>query len=175
MTLPFPVQDDWYLDRRTMGNYLLLVESTYKTNPYHNSVHAADVAQTSNVIFTSADAILSMPSSSSSSHYCQTCGTIADSSSSAAAAGAAGAAGLTKPEKFSIIFSSAIHDLAHPGVNNAFLVKTRDTQAVIYNDRSVNENMHASMAFQLAASSPEVNIFANFPPKVYELVGVGAA
>jgi hypothetical protein len=28
-----------------------------------------------------------------------------------------------------------VHDLAHPGVNNAFLVRTRAPTAVTYNDR----------------------------------------
>eukprot|EP00775_Hariotina_reticulata_P002156 gene2156-2474_t len=75
---------------------------------------------------------------------------------------------LSKLEAFSIIFASAVHDLGHPGVNNAFLIKTRNEQAIIHNDRSVNENMHACLAFQLAFSSPELNIFENFSTTEFE-------
>lgn len=77
---------------------------------------------------------------------------------------------LSKLEAFSIIFASAVHDLGHPGVNNAFLIKTRNEQAIIHNDRSVNENMHACLAFQLAFSSPELNIFENFSTAEFEQV-----
>jgi hypothetical protein len=41
---------------------------------------------------------------------------------------------------------------------------------VTYNDRSVNENMHASLAFQYALQDPGLNIFANFSTEEYELV-----
>lgn len=78
--------------------------------------------------------------------------------------------GLRKIERFAIILASAIHDLGHPGVNNAFLVRTRDQQAVIYNDKSVNEMMHASLAFQIAQDNPEIDIFARFSQEEYELV-----
>jgi hypothetical protein len=44
-------------------------------------------------------------------------------------------AGLTRMERFCIIFASAVHDLGHPGLNNDFLVRSRDRQAIIYNDR----------------------------------------
>jgi hypothetical protein len=71
---------------------------------------------------------------------------------------------------FAVILAAAVHDLGHPGVNNAFLVRTRDPQALTYNDRSVNEMMHASLAFKLAADNPGLNIFARFSEAEYELV-----
>lgn len=78
--------------------------------------------------------------------------------------------GLTKLERFAVIISAAVHDMAHPGLNNDFLIKTRDKSAVIYNDRSVNENMHVSRAFQLALEHDELNIFENFSNEEYTTV-----
>jgi hypothetical protein len=67
--------------------------------------------------------------------------------------------GLTQLELFSVIVAAAVHDLAHPGVNNDFLVNSRAAAALTYNDRSVNENFHVSTAFSLAYSWPGANIF----------------
>lgn len=87
-----------------------------------------------------------------------------------AASGGSPGGGLAKLERFAIILASAVHDLGHPGVNNAFLVRSRDKHALTYNDRSVNENMHASLAFTLAAEEPGLNLFARFSPAEYEQV-----
>ena len=56
---------------------------------------------------------------------------------------------LTDLEKLCVILACAIHDVGHPGVNNDFLVKTGDPEALIYNDTSVNENMHVRVAFEI--------------------------
>ena len=52
-------------------------------------------------------------------------------------------------EIFSLLFASLVHDIGHKGVNNSFLVQTRDPLAIIYNDFSVLENMHAAKTFEL--------------------------
>jgi hypothetical protein len=41
-----------------------------------------------------------------------------------------------------LVISSLTHDIGHKGINNAFLVATRDPLATLYNDQSVLENMH---------------------------------
>ena len=56
---------------------------------------------------------------------------------------------LSDLEVFALIFASAIHDVDHPGVNNPYLVKSRDPMAILYNDTHVNENHHLAVAFQL--------------------------
>lgn len=133
-------QDGWRLDRARVAAYLATVEAMYKPNPYHNATHAADVTQTAGV------ALLALHR-----HLESRAGR-----------------GLDKLERFAIILSSAVHDLAHPGVNNSYLIRSRDRAALTYNDRSVNEMMHASLAFSVALDNDALNIFAAFPPDEYE-------
>ncbi len=40
-----------------------------------------------------------------------------------------------------MLIASVCHDLDHPGVNNKFLVATNSELALLYNDRSVLENV----------------------------------
>ena len=47
------------------------------------------------------------------------------------------------------LLSGAIHDINHDGVNNAFHVATSSNLAMMYNDKSVLESMHASTGLQL--------------------------
>ena len=54
-------------------------------------------------------------------------------------------------EVFILYFSAIIHDFDHPGVNNDFLIKTRDEIALKYNDNSVLENHHVSSALSVLA------------------------
>lgn len=56
---------------------------------------------------------------------------------------------LTDLEVAAMIFATCIHDVGHPGVSNDFLVNTRNETALVYNDVSVNENMHLATAFKI--------------------------
>lgn len=71
--------------------------------------------------------------------------------------------GLTDLELLCIILSCCIHDVGHYGVNNDFLVKTQHEWALVYNDTSVNENMHVRVAFEVL-QMPECNIFEGLSP-----------
>ena len=42
---------------------------------------------------------------------------------------------ITPVEKFALMVAALSHDLDHPGVNNAFLVNTKDKLATVYNER----------------------------------------
>lgn len=57
------------------------------------------------------------------------------------------------------LIAATIHDLDHPGRGNAFLINTRHSLALLYNDMSVLENHHAALAFQLTLKEPGMNIF----------------
>lgn len=78
---------------------------------------------------------------------------------------------LSKLELFSLIIASAVHDVEHPGVNNDFMINTRSTLALVYNDRSVNENSHVSLAFHIALKE-ENNIFDGLDPEEFRKVGL---
>jgi len=55
----------------------------------------------------------------------------------------------TSFEVYGMLLACTIHDYDHPGVNNAFLINSRDPLAVRYNDQSVLENHHAASGFGL--------------------------
>lgn len=57
------------------------------------------------------------------------------------------------------LISGLCHDIDHPGFNNNFLIVTSSPFAILYNDKSVLENHHAALTFQLL-QSPENDIFA---------------
>ena len=58
------------------------------------------------------------------------------------------------------LFAAAVHDVGHPGVTNQYLINTGSDLALLYNDNSVLENYHVSLAFKLA-QNPQRDIFWN--------------
>lgn len=69
---------------------------------------------------------------------------------------------LDNANKFSLIFSALCHDLEHPGTNNIFQVNTESNLAIRYNDVSVLENHHCSLAF-ITLREADTNIFGSIP------------
>jgi hypothetical protein len=57
----------------------------------------------------------------------------------------------------------AVHDVGHPGVNNAFHVNTQSALALTYSDQSVNEYMHCAQTWRILAKDPDnfMKIFLN--------------
>ncbi|CEM27371.1 unnamed protein product [Vitrella brassicaformis CCMP3155] len=51
--------------------------------------------------------------------------------------------------QLSLLLSALCHDVGHVGRNNAFLIAASSELAIIYNDKSPLENMHASTTFKL--------------------------
>ncbi|KAG2200141.1 hypothetical protein INT47_012422, partial [Mucor saturninus] len=99
-------------------------------NPYHNFAHAIDVlqciyfflCQMGLLPFADGSPLLSNPKSY---HI------------------------LRPRDIFALLIAAIGHDIAHPGVNNAFLINTSAPLALLYNDNSVLESFHAMTLFQL--------------------------
>jgi len=58
-----------------------------------------------------------------------------------------------------IVYLSIIFGYFHAGVTNDFLIKTSSPLAIFYNDSSVLENYHCSVAF-LLLQQEDSNIFS---------------
>ena len=56
------------------------------------------------------------------------------------------------------LLACMMHDVAHPGVNNNFLIGIKHQKALRYNDISVLENHHCAIAFKLLLD-PKNDIF----------------
>lgn len=68
-------------------------------------------------------------------------------------------AALTPLECFALLVAALSHDLDHPGVNNAYLVNSKDPLALTYNDASVLENRHVACLYALIAQHEDIDIF----------------
>jgi len=100
-------------------DFIAAVEKQYPDNPYHNRMHAAEVTSMAYSLW------------SSLSQLPQFTGYF------------------TEVDLLVLIVAAAIHDMGHPGVNNDFLVKTKNNLAIRYHDRAVLENFHLASAFEL--------------------------
>jgi cAMP-specific phosphodiesterase 4 len=56
---------------------------------------------------------------------------------------------LSDSEMYALLVAALCHDMGHPGLNNAFLVESKDALAIRYNDKSPLENMHCAELFDL--------------------------
>ncbi len=47
------------------------------------------------------------------------------------------------------LIASLLHDVAHPGVTNEFLISIKHLKAIRYNDMSILENHHLAIGFKI--------------------------
>jgi len=121
------------LDEQKFLRFVTAVQEAYNDqNPYHNSLHAADVVQ-------GAAALLKLPSSAEVCHY------------------------INPLEVLGCLLAAIVHDMGHKGLNNSYEVATSGEIALMYNDRSVMENYHASRAFFLLRNK-DLNFLCDLPP-----------
>ncbi|KAJ2708594.1 3',5'-cyclic-nucleotide phosphodiesterase [Coemansia spiralis] len=111
--------------------FVAILESAYYDNPYHNFHHAIDVTQCTFYILH----ILGMFSGT---------GPRRSSMRSPDDAPFRLHTILRPTDVMALVVASLCHDLGHPGLNNAFMVRARTQLAELYNDQSVLENFHAA-------------------------------
>ena len=118
------------IDPLALKRYLRTVEINYKPNPFHHRLHALDVMQSCHTVLMQSPAFQLK---------------------------------LTAIEKLALLLGAFVHDVGHPGVNNKLLVKLADCPeqkqrpdlaqyAMLYNNHSVLESTHISLAFRIAFS-----------------------
>uniref|UniRef100_A0A915KCW2 Phosphodiesterase n=1 Tax=Romanomermis culicivorax TaxID=13658 RepID=A0A915KCW2_ROMCU len=123
-------------------NFFHTLGKGYWKMPYHNVIHAADVLHA--IYYFTNNPIPALDNR---------------------AGGLAGE--LSALELMALYTAGAMHDFDHPGRTNAFLVATGDPKAILYNDRSVLENHHASSAWKLLSKSPN-NFIEHLDPAEYK-------
>jgi hypothetical protein len=71
-------------------------------------------------------------------------------------------------ETLTVVLAAACHDYEHPGVTNAFLVKSLDERAVKYNDAKPNESHHAAASFALLLDQGKgCDVLSHLAPKEF--------
>jgi len=68
-----------------------------------------------------------------------------------------------------LIFSALMHDVNHNGKNNTFEINTFSKLAIIYNDKSVLEQHHSAVTYQILAQK-DSNIFEKLSVKDFKNV-----
>jgi len=70
-----------------------------------------------------------------------------------------------KWELFSLLIAAIVHDVGHCGLTSSFYINSKSELALLYNDTSVLENMHAATAFRMIMGDnreKKYDIFENF-------------
>ena len=66
---------------------------------------------------------------------------------------------LSDLELMAMLFAAAIHDAEHTGTTNDFHVLTRSPLAILYNDKSVLENHHLAVTWNIL-KQPDCNLLS---------------
>lgn len=134
------------MERPKLEEFLRRIERGYSaTVQYHNRSHAASVLHFMHSILTHAGLAVSAIVAAGDVEDC------------------------TRQQKFIMLaglLAAIVHDYEHEGVNNDFLVKTSNNRAVLYNDKSPNENHHVAAAWKVL-QQPECSFLDCLTVKEY--------
>lgn len=129
--------------RATIRRFIVSVKSQYQDIPYHNFYHAFTTLHVSFMI------VSSQPDPLKQSGLATGLGSAAAALSTATAAtDRSSPRNLFEARDLLAIFVAAFcHDMNHNGRTNDFHISYRTSIAMLYNDQSVLENMHAAACF----------------------------
>ena len=121
----------------TLETFLGRIEEGYcrYRNPYHNNLHAADVAQTVHYMLCQTGLMVIFKFLSIANSFSYFNHLIFQN-------------WLTDLEIFATLVAAIIHDYEHTGTTNNFHVMSGSDTALLYNDRAVLENHHISASFR---------------------------
>jgi len=149
------------LDREKFVSFMAEIERGYDdANPYHNRAHAASVVHMVYALLQHGGIAAAAAG--------QTFGDAA-AGDGTAGDGAAARGDSVDMVMVACVLAAAIHDYAHPGVNNDFLVKTQDERALHHNDQHVNEHHSVAAAFALL-QRPKYDFMGRLPPGTYRQI-----
>ena len=133
-----------FFDESKLDNFLMVLSKSYQNTKalYHTSLHGVDVCYSTLLILT---------------YFNSDENKIKDISQ------------FSQLDIISLIIAALGHDVGHPGLNNKFLVNSKNELSTIYNDASVLENFHCAKTFQLLENK-EINIFSNFSNEDFLLI-----
>lgn len=134
-----------------MNRFLFAVRAIYhKPNPYHNYIHAIDVLQATYMFLMSIGVV---PPFSFFLDLVPGQSVWKRPSEDAQPAGGAGtqrARDILRPQDvFAILMAAIGHDVGHPGLSNAFMKNAKVPLSLVYDDKSVLENMHTVLVVKL--------------------------
>eukprot|EP00741_Cyanophora_paradoxa_P007233 tig00001094_g6997.t1 len=147
---------------KALRNFLKALEDRYHANPFHNSTHATCVMHACHYFLTRFPP-LQYPCCRPAPRPRPRLRRRPPAPLRTASSTCRGTQ-LSDVQTFAVLLAAAAHDIGHPGVNNTFLVKTGAETAIVYNDRSVLENFHASQLFGVAVKE---GLFAGLPEERY--------
>jgi len=122
------------LDRDAVLRFLVALQGAYRDNPYHNAMHAADVASAFTCLLRKCRRAWEDP------------------------LGPADRPLAKELNQAALTIAALAHDVGHFGLNNTYLRNSLHPLAVTYNDLSVMENLHCTVTFTILMR-PECQIF----------------
>lgn len=136
--------------------FVFMVRDTYKNgNPFHNFRHAVDVVHACFHFLTRLHCLppfiqLEADTQADELRYLRDQTTTSKhekltETGAASAAGSATNVGMDELQTLGLLIAALGHDVGHPGVTNAFMIKHGAPTSVVYNERSVLELYHTTV------------------------------
>jgi len=162
------------VEKSAFHQFVSACSKGYKQNPYHNFRHATCVTHFTYILLRSyLSSTFYREETDDSSKDTQIA--IARAEAMAVAIAAADPdyqnsqtqtpprAQISPLQIFTLLISAATHDIGHPGNNNQFEINSKSDLAVLYENKSVLENMHVATTLKMMESQ-DCNIIATMPP-----------